>query len=124
MPNTWESSWAEFFGKNRLQAILEEDRRTNGRDAEIEQLGKECVESVVPRLLGALESGGKSIKPVLVHGDLSAFPNFSRLTVDGVEMQERILIPGNPLFMIPVHSTRTTNTRLEFKRFSPARRGF
>lgn len=118
MPNKWESSWAEFFGKHRLQAILDEDRRTNGRDAEIEQLGKECVEIVVPRLLGALESGGNSIERVLVHGDLLASFDCARLIVDGVGMLVPIWIPGNPSFMILVHSTRTTNTRLGFRRFS------
>jgi len=71
MPNNWETSWAEFFAKHRLRAILDEDRRMNGVDSEIEQLGRDCVERVIPRLLGALETGGNSIKPVLVHGDLS-----------------------------------------------------
>jgi len=65
MPNNWEATWAEFFAKHRLQAILNEDKNRNGVDREIEDLGKQCVESVVPRLLGGLE-----IKPVLVHGDL------------------------------------------------------
>jgi len=72
MPNDWESSWARFFAKHRLQAILDEDRRNNGSDSEIDELGRQCVEQVVPHLLGALESDGNSIKPVLVHGDLSA----------------------------------------------------
>jgi fructosamine-3-kinase len=124
MPNTWESSWTEFFGKHRLQAILEEDTRTNGRDTEIEQLGKECVEVVVPRLLGALESEGNSIKPVLVHGDLYPYLRCSRLIVDGVVMRERIRIPGDPSFMILVLFMPTTSTRLESRRFSLTRRSF
>jgi len=70
MPNHWESSWAKFFAKHRLQAILEDDRRHNGSDPEMEELGAQCVEQVVPRLLGALESNGNTVKPVLVHGDL------------------------------------------------------
>jgi fructosamine-3-kinase len=71
MPNDWEASWAQFFAKHRLQAILEEDRRNNGADPQMDMLGKHCVEYVVPRLLGVLEKNGHSIKPVLVHGDLS-----------------------------------------------------
>lgn len=70
MPNDWETSWAQFFGKHRLQAILEEDRRNNGADPQMDKLGKQCIDLVVPRLLGALEKNGNSIKPVLVHGDL------------------------------------------------------
>jgi protein-ribulosamine 3-kinase len=70
MPNVWETSWAQFFAKHRLQAILDDDRRRNGADAEIEELGRQCVEQVAPRLLGALETDGNRIQPVLVHGDL------------------------------------------------------
>src|SRR5277367_2603027 len=70
MPNDWETSWAQFFGKHRLQAILEEDRRNNGADLQMDKLGKQCIDHVVPRLLGALEKNGNSITPVLVHGDL------------------------------------------------------
>jgi protein-ribulosamine 3-kinase len=66
MPNCWESSWAEFFGTHRLQAILDEDRKVNGADQGIDELGRVCVQQVVPRLLGVLEN----IEPVLVHGDL------------------------------------------------------
>jgi protein-ribulosamine 3-kinase len=74
MPNDWESSWCQFFAKYRLEAILDDDRRNNGADTEIDELGRQCVEQVVPRLLGALENDGNTIKPVLLHGDLF-FPN-------------------------------------------------
>jgi protein-ribulosamine 3-kinase len=70
MSNEWESSWQKFFAKHRLQAILNEDVRCNGLDKEIDRLGKQCVEQVVPRLLGALELNGQTIRPVLLHGDL------------------------------------------------------
>jgi len=84
MPNNWESSWAEFFAKHRLRAILDEDKRQNGADSEIDQLGRQCVEQVVPRLLGALETKGNSIAPVLVHGDLfGSFFYFSDLRWSG-----------------------------------------
>jgi fructosamine-3-kinase len=71
MPNDWEASWAHFFAKHRLKAILDNDRQNNGADEEIDDLGLQCVEQVVPRLLGALEGNGNSINPVLLHGDLS-----------------------------------------------------
>ena len=93
MPNNWESSWAEFFAKHRLRAILDEDRRHNGADREIDELGQRCFEQVVPRLLGVLESDGNSISPVLVHGDL--FSSFLVcLIIDGAEMLGRTMIQG------------------------------
>lgn len=95
MPNDWESSWAQFFAKHRLQAILDEDRRNNGADSEIDELGRQCVQQIVPRLLGALEKDGNSIKPVLVHGDLYMFLRNSINSLDGVEMQEQTRIQGN-----------------------------
>lgn len=95
MPNNWETSWARFFAKHRLQAILEEDRRNNGADPQMDQLGKQCIEHVVPRLLGALEKNGNSIRPVLVHGDLSVVQT-TLLKVGGAGMLGRIMIPGNP----------------------------
>lgn len=110
MPNNWESSWAQFFAKNRLLAILDDDRRNNGTDSEIDNLGRQCVEQVVPRLLGALETGGNSIKPVLVHGDLFVSWNII-VDLDGAEMRERIETRGNRLSMIPRHFTDTMNMR-------------
>jgi fructosamine-3-kinase len=78
MPNNWETSWAQFFAKHRLQAILEDDKRNNGADREMDELGKHCLEQVVPHLLGVLEENGNNIKPVLVHGDLFALITLSR----------------------------------------------
>lgn len=95
MPNDWETSWPQFFAKHRLQAILEEDRRNNGADPQMDKLGKQCIDHVVPRLLGALETNGHSIKPVLVHGDLSVIQN-TVLNAGGAGMLGRIVIPGNP----------------------------
>jgi len=115
MPNDWESSWTQFFGKHRLQAILNDDRRNNGPDSEMEELGKQCVEQVVPRLLDALEENGNSIKPVLLHGDLCVlFKQDSN--VDGAVMQERTAIPENLSYMILRHSSDTMSMRLEYKR--------
>jgi fructosamine-3-kinase len=64
--NTWEGSWAEFFGKRRLMRILEESERKNGADGELRGCVESTVDVVVPRLLGGL----KDVRPALVHGDL------------------------------------------------------
>jgi protein-ribulosamine 3-kinase len=69
--NTFTASWAEFFGKRRLLAILERGEKNNGRDAELRKVIEQTVEKVVPRLLGDGHLGGKSgTVPVVIHGDL------------------------------------------------------
>lgn len=69
--NTFEASWAEFFGKRRLLAILERSEKQNGKDAELRKTVEKTVAQVVPKLLGDGHLGGKEgIKPVVVHGDL------------------------------------------------------
>jgi protein-ribulosamine 3-kinase len=93
MPNDWESSWAQFFAKHRLKAILEDDRRNNGADRKMDELGRQCVEEVVPRLLGAVEENGNSINPVLLHGDL--FVPYFQIDEDGVEMPGQMKILAN-----------------------------
>jgi protein-ribulosamine 3-kinase len=70
MSNEWDSSWPEVFARHRLEPILNADRHCNGADAEIDDLGNECIGRVIPRLLGALEQNGRKIDPVLLHGDL------------------------------------------------------
>jgi fructosamine-3-kinase len=69
--NTFTSSWAEFFGKRRLLAILERGEKSNGTDVELRKVVERTVNEVVPRLLGDGHLGGQEgIKPVIVHGDL------------------------------------------------------
>lgn len=69
--NTFETSWAEFFGKHRLLMILERCEKHNGKDADLRRTVERTVKEVVPRLLGEGHLGGKEgIKPVVCHGDL------------------------------------------------------
>lgn len=65
----WESSWTKFFS-NLLQHVVDLDFETNGYWEELHLLEKRLFESVIPRLIGALDSDGRSIKPCLIHGDL------------------------------------------------------
>ncbi|KAJ3144793.1 1-phosphatidylinositol-3-phosphate 5-kinase [Geranomyces variabilis] len=64
-PNSYNASWATFFGENRLHAILRRCEERNGRDLQLAELVSRVVETVVPRLLNPLK-----IVPVVVHGDL------------------------------------------------------
>ena len=71
LPQTteWDSSWTSFFGK-LLAGIARLDTSTNGPWPELEAAIARTLERVVPRLLGALESEGRTVKPCLIHGDL------------------------------------------------------
>ncbi|KFA66676.1 hypothetical protein S40285_09199 [Stachybotrys chlorohalonatus IBT 40285] len=66
---TWEANWAASF-THLLEDAIRYDNQTNGLwpayDAACEQL----IKAVIPRLLGVLQSEGRSITPALVHGDL------------------------------------------------------
>lgn len=67
--NTWQSSWQVWFAQAmRKMFVLEEE--AHGRDVELESLKEAMFDKVIPRLLAPLESGGRSIKPCLVHSDL------------------------------------------------------
>lgn len=51
--------------------MLGYDERVGGkRDKECEVLIRRLFENVVPRLLGVMERGGRSVRPLLLHGDL------------------------------------------------------
>lgn len=67
--NTWTESWEDFFTRSmeRLMTTIEESQ---GPDKELRILFEQTMEKVVPRLLRPLETGGREIKPSLVHGDL------------------------------------------------------
>ena len=66
---SWESSWTVFFSK-LLQHIANVDFEVNGMWEELDTLEKKIFGQVIPRLIGALESDGRSVKPCLIHADL------------------------------------------------------
>ncbi|KAI1322655.1 Fructosamine kinase-domain-containing protein [Xylariaceae sp. FL0255] len=53
-----------------LKDLLRLDNEVNGPWPEFETACNQLLERVIPKLLGALQSNGRSIKPSLVHGDL------------------------------------------------------
>ncbi len=65
----WDSSWTSFFSK-LLASIWKVDINSNGHWAELDAAMERTLSHVIPRLLGALESNGRSVKPCLIHGDL------------------------------------------------------
>lgn len=64
----WESSWAVSFS-HLFRNAFEADIATNGSWPAFDLAYNQMLELVIPRLLGALQSDGRHIRPALVHGD-------------------------------------------------------
>ena len=65
----WESSWTTCF-TNMMVQVMADDFETNGPWPELEQVGASIISRVIPRLIGAVERDGRSVKPCLIHADL------------------------------------------------------
>lgn len=67
--NDWCETWEEYFSR-QLRADIQWLHSVRGPDPEFDDVAEQFFQKVVPRLLRPLQSGGRSIKPVLVHGDV------------------------------------------------------
>ncbi|KAK7226586.1 hypothetical protein V2G26_014589 [Clonostachys chloroleuca] len=67
--NTWAETWEEFWIRG-MKKLFEFEEEARGPSEELRQLIKPYLEKVCPRLLRPLESNGRHITPVLIHGDL------------------------------------------------------
>lgn len=65
----WNSNWESMFRKI-LSDLLLLDLEANGPWEDFETVYKRALTSVLPKLLGPLQSEGRTIKPCLLHGDL------------------------------------------------------
>ena len=65
----WDPSWTSFFTKLLAEAYRH-DVAANGVWLELDRLFQRTLTHLIPRLVGALESDGRSIRPVLIHGDM------------------------------------------------------
>lgn len=65
----WTDTWEEFFSCSFLRLCVNEEA-AQGLDPEMRTLEEAIFRKVIPRLLRPLETGGRSIRPVLVHGDI------------------------------------------------------
>ena len=50
--------------------VMAEDFKTNEPWPELEKVEERIISRVIPRLIGALEADGRSVKPCLIHADL------------------------------------------------------
>jgi fructosamine-3-kinase len=67
--NEWCDTWEEYFTR-LLRSDIQWEQEIRGPDPEFDVAAEEFFQKVIPRLLRPLESGGRSIKPSLVHGDI------------------------------------------------------
>lgn len=65
----WTSSWEEFFSHS-IRCVMDNEQESQGSDREMQELCQAILDKVVPRLLRPLETGGRSIQPCLIHGDI------------------------------------------------------
>ena len=65
----WTNTWEECF-VNGTRKDFEMEREARGPSEELEALMIPLFEKVIPRLLRPLETGGRTLKPCFVHGDL------------------------------------------------------
>lgn len=69
--NRWTETWEEFYS-NGMRRMLDLDEKARGESNELKELEGDFFEKVVPRLIRPMEDTkkGRSVKPVLLHGDL------------------------------------------------------
>ncbi|KAI1347589.1 Fructosamine kinase-domain-containing protein [Xylaria sp. FL0043] len=67
--NDWCDTWEEYFSR-QLKADIQWLHSVRGPDPEFDEVAERFIEKVIPRLLRPLQSGGRNIKPTLVHGDV------------------------------------------------------
>lgn len=65
----WSDTWEEYFTRT-TRVLLEMEQKVQGPNQEILDLSGPFFDKVIPRLLRPLETGGRSIWPALIHGDL------------------------------------------------------
>jgi protein-ribulosamine 3-kinase len=65
----WTDTWEEFF-TNAIKRLMSVIEAAQGPEPEFSELLSQIIDKVIPRLLRPLETGGRQIKPSLVHGNL------------------------------------------------------
>lgn len=67
--NDFSDSWEQFF-TDGFKHMIQLNRDRGGPWDDLDGLEEAMITKVIPRLLRPLETDGREVKPVLVHGDL------------------------------------------------------
>lgn len=65
----WTGSWEELWIKS-IKTYAVQEREIHGPSEELDKLLSVYYAKVCPRLRRPLQTGGRMIKPVLIHGDI------------------------------------------------------
>ncbi|KIX09814.1 uncharacterized protein Z518_00895 [Rhinocladiella mackenziei CBS 650.93] len=89
----WDSDWSRFFAR-MLSHLFDTVTKLHGPwDDHCQADFRRLIDHTVPHLLGPLQSNGRTLKPCLVHGNLSA----STMGVN-LETGEPILFSPSPFY--------------------------
>lgn len=88
----WEDTWEDFFTKAIIQE-MENEQAAQGSDRKMQALFQQMLDKVIPRLLRPLETGGRSIKPCLIHGN-----GWDRNVSTNVETNKPIMFDAMPIY--------------------------
>ncbi|TVY48641.1 Fructosamine-3-kinase [Lachnellula occidentalis] len=67
----WHDTWEESY-YHSIKCFMHAEEQSQGVDGEMQELCRGILDTVIPRLLRPLETGGRRIQPRLIHGDLWA----------------------------------------------------
>ena len=67
--NDWTSSWEKSFS-TMMCTMFEFEQEMHGDNEDMRRMHQIILDKVIPRLLRPLETGGRDIKPRIVHGDM------------------------------------------------------
>ncbi|KAI0147141.1 Fructosamine kinase-domain-containing protein [Xylariaceae sp. FL1272] len=104
--NASSDSWEEFYVRG-MRHMLNVEKERRGLNPELEELSTPVLEKVIPRLLWPMETGGRSIRPVLIHCDL---------WLGNVSTQKD---SGDPLVYDHRHSGATTSLSRQIPQTEP-----
>lgn len=100
---TRSKSWEESY-RLQMQAFAEQERESQGPSEELDELLPILMDKIIPRLLRPLQTHGRQIKPVLIHGDIW----YGNLAINAEN--------GEPLFFDPSviwgHNERKLSPRI------------
>lgn len=65
----WSDTWEDYFTRT-TRVLLNLEQEAQGHNEQILKLADAFFDKVVPRLLRPLHTGGRNIRPALIHGDL------------------------------------------------------
>ncbi len=65
----WNASWVDFYIQ-LVRGAMQLNKERNGKWKNLEQVVDRPITHVVPQVLGPLEAEGRTVKPILIHGDL------------------------------------------------------